>query len=222
MSRTLEQLRALTLLHLDDRLGKTHAPGGDYSDIDLAINQAYLELNGLMEGSGHAWNIGPQITISVANGVREHELDETYGKIARIIDVHRVLVDTGGGQSFGSPTRARLNVYAHSQRFAGTDGVYLIRYATGAWWLGLRHPSPDDQTIEVIYEPVPTELTNPADIPTQIPEQYQWVLALQAAIEIKGWENRDARGLVGRLGMALAAFQKALATTTHRSASRRL
>lgn len=90
---------------------------------------------------------------------------------------------------------ARRQVYPYigaAESYGWSDELYIYRFGTldpdspaessrGHWVVGFVDPEPASQTLKVYYTPEVMPLANSGDIPIQVPQQWQGLIAMKAA-----------------------------------------
>lgn len=192
MAETLATLRAATLDWLDNPSGDLFAPSGDYSRCDRLINEAYRSLVREVSRSSKAWNIYEStVTLTVVTTAREYEVNGTDAQgnynVRKVIDVVRtdlpneLQYELIPWSQRNEPPNISYNKVP-TLRTGRSHKVYVYRRDTGIWVMGFASEEPEDQTCVVRYEPFLKPLVNAADEPTQMPFDWQSLIAVAAAI----------------------------------------
>lgn len=131
---------------------------------------------------------------------------------------------------------ARRQIYPYvgaADSYGWTDQLYVYRYGAlnpsvpvelsrGHWVVGYVDPKPANQSIFVYYCPEVLLLKDGSHIPIQVPEQWQGVIAMRAALYGMSQTGRKREGLLTDYREELLLMAEDLSTTTSASKSRPL
>lgn len=188
MRHTLIELEAIALQWLDDPLGTRF----DSARLRMLLNLAYQTIVDLIDTFPQPWSVGGESaakTITPVSGTREYDVGDP-GTIRRIVEVFAVV---------GTSGRTPVNIRPYAGRFAASDGVYVFRDSTGQWTLGTCVLDAYTDVLLVFTAPALTPLKDDAAYPSAVPEDFQELIALRAAVIGKVHENRDASNVAGFL-----------------------
>lgn len=192
MQMTLTDLRAQSLDWLDNPSGDLFAPAGNYARLDRLLNESYRSLVLEVSRSSKVWNIhSTKVEIDVVPTAAEYAVNGTdsagVNNVRKIVDVVRTdLTDRIAYTITPYSERYRPSGIAYNKvptlRLGRAHAVYVYRTALATWIVGFSLEEPETQTIEVTYEPTIDALDKPLRAATQVPPDWQSLIAIGAAI----------------------------------------
>ncbi len=202
MRQTLSSLREQMLAWLDDPRGENFAPGGDFTAVDRFINRAYQAIVDHVDLCAQAWNFPIEAdgtTVTTDASTREYAIAHAR----MILEVKELRDDGRQGPA--------IEIVPFHRRDDTDFGVYVFRRgATADWYVGLVRMPPVWARLRVFGLPALAALRDGNSAPIQVPADFHEIVALEAAVQAKVEENREAGELAALLSRDMARMTRKL------------